>query len=95
MANSIYVPFQEELKRNPQLKKADIQSLKEWCEKQPHLPFISNSELAIFLHSNYYLMEPTKTTIDRFYTIRTHVPEFFSNRDPVNSQELRKAANSL
>ncbi|XP_031783357.1 alpha-tocopherol transfer protein-like [Nasonia vitripennis] len=95
MANTIFVPLEEELKKNPELKKSDIESLQNWCAKQPFLPKISDSELAIFLHSNYYLMEPTKTTIDTFYTIRTHVPEFFTNRDPVGSKELRKMFNTV
>ncbi|KAL7292795.1 hypothetical protein TKK_0013622 [Trichogramma kaykai] len=85
----IYVTFEEELKKNPELRKSDIQALRDWYEKQPHLPKIRDSELALFLHSNYYRMEPTKVTLDTFYTIRTHVPEFFGNRDPVGSKELR------
>ncbi|KAM0734184.1 Alpha-tocopherol transfer protein-like [Formica fusca] len=91
MASIDLVPFEEELKRNPELKETDIQMLREWCEKQPHLPKISNSELALFLHSNYYRLEPTKTTIDTFFTVRTHVPEFFCNRDLTNNKELKKA----
>ncbi|CAG5076952.1 Similar to Ttpal: Alpha-tocopherol transfer protein-like (Mus musculus) [Cotesia congregata] len=62
------VPLEEELKKNPELKEADLQSLREWCEKQPHLPKMLDSELVLFLHSNYYRIEPTKTTIDTFYT---------------------------
>lgn len=83
------VSLEVELKRHPGLKKADIESLRQWCNKQFHLPKISDSELAMFLHSNYYRVEPTKTTIDNFYTCRTHVPEFFANRDPIGSKELR------
>ncbi|XP_018349945.1 PREDICTED: alpha-tocopherol transfer protein-like [Trachymyrmex septentrionalis] len=89
------ISFEEELKKNPELKESDIQILREWCEKQPHLPKISNSELALFLHSNYYRLEPTKTTIDTFFTVRTHVPEFFSNRDPINNKELKKATETV
>ncbi|XP_024871204.1 alpha-tocopherol transfer protein-like [Temnothorax curvispinosus] len=95
MASIKLVSFEEELKKNPELKEADIQMLREWCEKQPHLPNISDSELALFLHSNYYRLEPTKTTIDAFYTVRTHVPEFFSNRDPNNNKELKKATETV
>lgn len=91
MPQTVTVPFDEELKKNPELKESDIKSLREWCEKQPHLPKITDSELALFLHSNYYRMEPTKTTIDTFYTARTHVPEFFSNRDPLGDKDLRQA----
>ncbi|KAG5312590.1 TTPAL protein, partial [Acromyrmex insinuator] len=89
------ISFEEELKKNPELKESDIQILREWCEKQPHLPKISDSELALFLHSNYYRLEPTKTTIDTFFTVRTHVPEFFSNRDPINNKELKKATETV
>lgn len=28
----------EEFKKNPQLKKEDLNHLKEWISKQPHLP---------------------------------------------------------
>jgi len=89
------ISFEEELKKNSELKESDIQILREWCEKQPHLPKISDSELALFLHSNYYRLEPTKTTIDTFFTVRTHVPEFFSNRDPINNKELKKATETV
>lgn len=89
------VSFEDELKRNPELKKEDIQILRDWYDKQPHLPKITDAELALFLHSNYYRLEPTKGTIDTFYTVRSHVPEFFSNRDPVGSKELRKAFKTV
>lgn len=84
------ITLEEEMKRNPQLKLSDIQSLKEWCEKQPHLPKIEDSFLAMFLHSNYYRMELTKNMIENYYTTRTHVPEFFSNRNPLGQKELRQ-----
>lgn len=89
------VSFEEELKKNPDLKKEDIQMLREWYNKQPHLPKITDSELALFLHSNYYRLEPTKATIDAYYTIRTHVPEFFSDRDPLGCKTLRKAFKTV
>lgn len=85
------ITLEDEMKKNPQLKLSDIQSLREWYEKQPHLPKIEDSFLAMFLHSNYYRMEPTKNTIENYYTTRTHVPEFFSNRDPLGGKELRQA----
>jgi len=78
------------MKKNPQLKLSDIQSLREWCEKQSHLPKIEDSFLALFLHSNYYQIEPTKNTIENYYTTRTHIPEFFCNRDPLGEKELRQ-----
>lgn len=82
MASIKFVTYEEELKKNPkELKEDDVQMMREWCKKQSHLPEISDSELALFLHNNYYRLEPTKTTIDTFFTMRTHLPEFFSNRE--------------
>ncbi|XP_076289828.1 uncharacterized protein LOC143213657 [Lasioglossum baleicum] len=89
------VTYEEELKRNPELKEEEIQVLREWLKKQPHLPKVSDAELALFYHSNYYRMEPTKATIDTYYTVRSHVPEFFSNMDPLGCKELRKAFNTV
>ncbi|XP_011705574.1 PREDICTED: alpha-tocopherol transfer protein-like [Wasmannia auropunctata] len=86
------ITLKEEMKKSPQLKLSDIQSLREWCEKQPHLPKIEDTFLALFLHRNYYQMEPTKNTIENYYTVRTHLPEFFGNRDPCREKaELQQS----
>ncbi|XP_018337421.1 PREDICTED: alpha-tocopherol transfer protein-like [Trachymyrmex septentrionalis] len=95
MASIKLVSFEEELKKNPELKESDIQILREWCKKQTHLPKMSDSELTLFLHSNYYQLEPTKITIDTFFTVRTHVPEFFCNRDLINDKEVKKATKTV
>ncbi|GJQ85279.1 hypothetical protein Trydic_g23178 [Trypoxylus dichotomus] len=73
----------EEYRKNKELKKEDVQLLKEWIEKQQHLPKISEFQIIIFLHSCYYRMEPTKICIETFYTARVHCPEFFKNRNPI------------
>lgn len=85
------VRIEEECKRNPELKLSDLQILKDWMEKQPHLPQIEMMYLIIFLHSNYYRIEPTKKTIDNFFTVRTLLPEVFFNRDPIGWKDLRQA----
>ncbi|XP_014485710.1 PREDICTED: alpha-tocopherol transfer protein-like [Dinoponera quadriceps] len=95
MATMKPVSFEEKLKKNPELKEADVEALREWCEKQPHLPKISDSMLALFLHSNYYRLEPTKACIEVYYTARSHVPEFFNDRDIVNNKELKKATQTV
>jgi len=84
------ITLEEEMKKNPQLKLSDIQSLKDWCDKQPHLPKIEDTFLALCLHTNHYRVEPTKKTIENYYTTRTHLPEFFCDRDPVRNKELRQ-----
>jgi len=74
---------EEQCKRNPELKMSDLQILKDWMVKQPHLPRVEMLYLILFLYSNYYRIEPFKKTIDNFYTIRILLPEVFSNRDPI------------
>lgn len=88
-------PFslEEELKKNPEIKMSDVEMLREWCEKQRHLPKVPDLHLIMFLHSNYYSMEAAKNTAESFFTIRSLVPEFFSNRDPRGLKELRQAFN--
>ncbi|XP_011163323.1 alpha-tocopherol transfer protein-like [Solenopsis invicta] len=85
------ISYDEEKKKNPELKDSDIQILKDWCTKQQHLPKISDAEYVLFLHSNYYRIEPAKNTIEEYYTTRTHMPEFFSDRDPLGTKSLREA----
>lgn len=85
------ISYEEEKKKNPELKDSDVQILKDWCSKQPHLPKILDSEYALFLYSNYYRMEPAKNTIEAYYTSRTHLPEFFADRDPLSTKTLREA----
>ncbi|XP_011702188.1 PREDICTED: alpha-tocopherol transfer protein-like [Wasmannia auropunctata] len=89
------ISLEEEMKKSPQLKLSDIQLLREWCEKQPHLPKIEDSFLALFLHSNYYQMESTKNTIENYYTVRTHSPEFFCNRDVLTEKGLRQTSKVM
>lgn len=79
------ITLEEEMEKNPRMKLSDIQLLREWCEKQPHLPKVEDNFLALFLHANDYQMEATKNTIENYYTIRTHSPEF-SNRDPLQKE---------
>ncbi|XP_066592370.1 alpha-tocopherol transfer protein-like [Prorops nasuta] len=84
--------LEDEMKRNPELKLSDLKILREWLSKQPHLPQnLDDIDLAMVLHSNYFRLEPTKTNIEKYFTIRTHVPEFFSDRDPLGNKGLRQA----
>ncbi|KAK9754081.1 CRAL/TRIO domain [Popillia japonica] len=79
---SRFATAEEEYEKNPELRKEDVEAVQDWVSKQNHLPPIDELEIILFLHSCYYRIEPTKTCIDNFYTIRTLCPEFFANRDP-------------
>lgn len=90
-----HVSMEEECRRNPQLKISDLQMLKDWMDKQPHLPKTEVSYLIMFLHRNNYQIEPTKKMIENFFTVRTHMPEVFSNRNPITWEPLRKTFISM
>lgn len=84
--------LEEYLKNNPDVKKSELQIIRDWLDKQPHLPKLDDAILLLFFHSNYYRLEPSKITIENYYTFKTHVPEFFSNRDPF-LKEIRSQYN--
>ncbi|XP_050439739.1 alpha-tocopherol transfer protein-like [Adelges cooleyi] len=72
---------EDEFKKNPELKEEDLSHLRDWLAKQPHLPDVTDEHLILFLHSCFYRLELTKSTIESYFTIRTHSPEFFTKRD--------------
>ncbi|KAJ6634789.1 hypothetical protein Bhyg_13368, partial [Pseudolycoriella hygida] len=53
----------------------------DWCKRQPHLPNLNELEIIVYLHSCYNSLEAAKVCIDTAFTIRTHCPDFFANRD--------------
>ncbi|XP_068087045.1 alpha-tocopherol transfer protein-like [Anabrus simplex] len=78
------ITVEEEFRKNPELKKQDLDELRDWMKSQAHLPKISDEQLILFLHSCYFKVEPTKKTIEVCYTIRTQTPELFGNMDPLS-----------
>nr|XP_022905855.1 alpha-tocopherol transfer protein-like isoform X1 [Onthophagus taurus] len=81
-----FVTLEDEYKRKPDLKRESVEMIKNWMNKQPHLPKISDLDIALFLNSCYFKLEPTKICIENYYNLRDHCPEFFSKRDPFSSE---------
>ncbi|XP_022202026.1 alpha-tocopherol transfer protein-like [Nilaparvata lugens] len=80
---------EDEYKKDPKIKKEDIEELRKWARMQPDLPFnISEKELICFYHSCYYNIENAKSCMKNYYSIRSNSPEFFSKRD-IDSPELK------
>uniref|UniRef100_A0A336LSG1 CSON003001 protein n=1 Tax=Culicoides sonorensis TaxID=179676 RepID=A0A336LSG1_CULSO len=76
-----WISVDEMYKKHPKLQENDVHGLQKWMETQPHLPKITDLEIANFLHATYFSVEAAKTMIDNYYTYRTHLTNYFSNRD--------------
>ncbi|CAK1541742.1 unnamed protein product [Leptosia nina] len=76
-------PFLCGLKPFPEEHDDEIQEIREWMKSQPHLPYISDEFIILFLHSNYYKVKETQVTIEGYFTLRYNSPDLFTNRDPL------------
>uniref|UniRef100_T1HM77 CRAL-TRIO domain-containing protein n=2 Tax=Rhodnius TaxID=13248 RepID=T1HM77_RHOPR len=72
---------EEEYKKNKNLNRSDVNTVQEWIKKQPHLPQLNDNQIIMFLRACNYSLEQTKMSINLNYTMRTKLPEFFSQRD--------------
>lgn len=71
----------DELHEEPSRVEANIEAIKEWLAKTPHLkPRTDDQFLVAFLRGCKYSIEKVKTKLDSFYTIRAAIPEMFHDR---------------
>ncbi|KAK3927294.1 Alpha-tocopherol transfer protein-like [Frankliniella fusca] len=83
----------QELGEDPARRQADIDAIKTWLSKQAHLNANTEDQwILTFLRGCKFSLERTKEKIDSYYTFRTLLPEFFTNRDPLQPelQEILK-----
>jgi hypothetical protein len=60
----------------------DIAIIREWLEKQPHLPKdMDDGRMTTFLRGCKWSIERVKQKLDMYYTMRNAIPEFFADRD--------------
>lgn len=94
-----FIPPNEEQKRaifqacrivsEDQLKN-DAKALREWLRHQPHLPQdVSDITLQVMLVQKKNSMEEAKKQLDRYYSDRALIPEFFDDQDP-QSEDLQR-----
>lgn len=71
----------EELNEVPERINDDIQALREWVQKQPHLKSRTSDQfLVAFLRGCKFSIEKAKKKLDKFYTLRHTLPEIYLNR---------------
>ncbi|XP_043515359.1 alpha-tocopherol transfer protein-like [Frieseomelitta varia] len=78
-----------ELNENVATRDKDVEVIKEWLSKQPHLPqFDDDYRIMTFLRGSKFSLEKCKKKLDMYFTMRAAIPEFFCNRD-ITRPELR------
>ncbi|XP_047511543.1 alpha-tocopherol transfer protein-like [Pieris napi] len=89
-AGEMWKKIREELNENVETRDKDLEHIKEWLKKEPHLPDeFDDQRIMTFLRGCKFSLEKTKRKLDMYFTMRTAVPEFFTNRD-VTLPELQE-----
>jgi len=70
-----------ELNELPARVAQDIEALRDWVLKQPHLRACTDDQfLLAFLRGTKFSLERAKEKFDRFYTLQRSIPEVFNER---------------
>ncbi|XP_034490928.1 alpha-tocopherol transfer protein-like [Drosophila innubila] len=71
----------EELNEVPHRVPDDIEALRDWVLKQPHLRACTDDQfLLAFLRGTKFSLERAKQKFDRFYTLQASIPEVFNEQ---------------
>ncbi|KAI5725187.1 hypothetical protein M8J77_012235 [Diaphorina citri] len=89
------IHIRKELNEDENSRDKDLEHIKEWLKRQPHLPqFNDDQRIMTFLRGCKFSLEKTKKKLDMYFTMRAAVPEFFANRDPT-SPELQETMKQV
>jgi len=82
----------EKLNEDPSRLHSDLDAIKQWIKKQPHLDGhvpLDDKLLLYFLRGCKFSLERTKEKLDFFYSIKANCPEWFDNWDVEDEDRVR------
>ncbi|XP_047096992.1 retinol-binding protein pinta-like [Schistocerca piceifrons] len=83
LSPQLEVVAKKELGEEPKRRAKDIQHIRDWMKKQPHLKARTDDQwIVTFLRGCKFSLQRTKEKLDMYYTMKTAAPEFYKNRDP-------------
>ncbi|XP_063906752.1 alpha-tocopherol transfer protein-like isoform X4 [Zophobas morio] len=89
------VLIRQALNEDVNTRDKDLEAIKEWLRKEPHLPDTWDDTLLMnFLRSCNFSLEKTKKRLDKYFTVKAVVPEFFSDCD-ITRPELQRIVNAI
>ena len=85
LSSELKIVAHGEIKEDDDRLRDHVLYISDWLLKQPHIHARMDPQwLVAFLRGCKHSLERTKEKLDAYYTIRTHLPEIFMNRDPKN-----------
>ncbi|RZB38689.1 CRAL TRIO domain containing protein [Asbolus verrucosus] len=88
----LQIHIRKELNEDVNTRDSDLQAIKDWLQKQPHLPDTWDEvRIMNFLRGCKFSLEKCKKKLDMYFTMRSAIPEFFTNRD-ISRPELQEIA---
>ncbi|KAK5644742.1 hypothetical protein RI129_006042 [Pyrocoelia pectoralis] len=77
----------KELNEDPKRIPEMFEHIMEWLRKQPHLNVRNDDQLMIaFFRGCKWNLRNVKEKLDYFHSIKTFIPDFFENRDPLSPE---------
>lgn len=87
ISKELQLKAEKELFEDQSRLQQDIETLKQWLQKSPHLRArVDDQNLVNFLRGCKFSLERTKEKLDMFYTIRHAFPEVYKDRHPFTAK---------